>query len=90
MDLSTPGTRAKGVSVRSQYYQQVGTPSGFVAGIPVGRAAVPVKMPQVWPAEMETVPDHPVVDATSVRFVFPFDGVKFILPTPVPVSAIKA
>ena len=26
-------------------YQQTGTPDGFVAGMPVGRAAVPEKMP---------------------------------------------
>jgi hypothetical protein len=34
------------VRVRSRDYQQTGTPSGFVAGIPPGRAAVPLKMPQ--------------------------------------------
>ena len=69
-------------------YQQTGTPVGVVAGMPVGRAAVPEKMPQACAPGIVTRPLQPVVVATKVSAVLPFDGVKFILPEPVPVSAM--
>lgn len=71
-------------------YQQTGTPLGLVANMPVGRAAEPLKMPHDCAPGIVTRPLHPVAVATSVSAVFPFEGVKFILPTPVPVSAIAA
>ena len=86
------GQAAAREAAASRVYQQTGTPLGFVAGIPVGRAAVPLKMPHFWLPAMFTTPLQPVVVATSVSAVFPVDGVKFIVPVPVPVpvSALAA